>query len=141
MVSPEDGAVFLAAPQACAPQSPAGFNDSAWAPLQGWQLGGSETCRNPRSALLSCLFLHLATGFTTFPLKCSAPRSPPSFLPPGGTVMKLLQGDTHEEHDLRRGHLRRSPAGRGFGMRGAGLAERASLHLTVPRARLGWAER
>ena len=141
MVSPEDGAVFLAAPQACAPQSPARFKDSAWAPLQGWRLGGSETCRNPRSALLSCLFLHLAAGFTTFPLKCSAPRSPPSFLPPGGTVMKLLQGDTHEEHDLRRGHLRRSPAGRGFGMRGAGLAERASLHLTVPRARLGWAER
>lgn len=127
MVSPENGAVFLAAPKACAPHSPARFNDSARAPLQGWRLSGSETCPNPRSALLSCLFLHLAADFTTFALKCSAPRSPPSFLPPGGTAIKLLQRDTHEEYDLRRGHLRRSPAGRGFGMRGTGLAERTSL--------------
>lgn len=83
--------------------------------VHGWRLTGSKTCPTPAEGpLLCCLLLHLAPGFTTFPLKCSAPRSPASFLPPGGTVIKLLQRDTHEEHDLRPGYLRQSPAAVGW---------------------------
>lgn len=88
--------------------------DSTWTPLHGWRLTGSKTCPTSRRALLCCLLLHLAAGFTTFPLKCSAPRSPASFLPPGGTVIKSLQRDTHEEHNLRPGYLRQSPAAVGW---------------------------
>ena len=108
--------------------------NSTWTPLHGWRLTGSKTCPTSRRALLCCLLLHLAAGSTTFPLKCSAPRSPASFLPPGGTVIKLLQRDTHEEHDLRPGYLRQSPAAVGLGCVGLG-GRSQSLRLTVSRAR------
>ena len=106
--------------------------DSTWEPLHGWRLSGSETCPISRSALLSCLLLRFAAGFTTFPLKCSALRSPASFLPPGGTVIKLLQTNTHEKHDLRPGHLRRSPVAVGLGCVGPGWRSEL-LRLTVSR--------
>lgn len=113
--------------------------DSTWTPLHGWRLTGSKTCPTSRRALLCCLLLHLAAGFTTFPLKCSAPRSPASFLPPGGTVIKSLQRDTHEEHNLRPGYLRQSPAAVGLGCVGLG-GRSQPLRLTVSRARRGRAE-
>ena len=121
--------MFLAAAQACASTVPP---DSTWPPLQGWRLSGSETCPISRRAILSCLLLRFAAGFTTFPLKCSALRSPASFLPPGGTVIKLLQRNTHEEHDLRPGHLRRSPVAVGLGCVGPGWRSEP-LRLTVSR--------